>query len=199
MEVVQNRLTTRAFDASYVMPREHFEMILDAARHAPSGANAQPWHFIVITDQALKNRIMEYFREEQVHRAKLKMKFPTPDYRGLATAPGFIVVASDFRWVKAFPVLNDGSELDRMYKENAERILLQSVAAATMSAHLAAAALGYNVLKVRAELDESKYPKGVKISDAELAAIRLKPHSFHGDWNYTIMPIVERLRSPKKK
>ena len=142
MEVVRNRLTIRAFDASYVMPHEHYEMILEAARHAPSGANAQPWHFIVITDQNLKNSIMDYFREEQVHRAKLKMKFPTPDYRGRATAPGFIVVASDFRWVKAFPVLNDGSELDRMYKENAERILLQSIAAATMSAHLAAAALG---------------------------------------------------------
>ncbi len=150
MEVVRNRVTTRAFDSSYVMPREHCEMILEAARHAPSGANAQPWHFVVVTEQDLKHKIMEYFREEQINRAKLKMKFPTPDYRGLATAPGFIVVASDFRWVKAFPVLNDGSELDRMYKENAERILLQSVAAATMSAHLAAAALGYNVWWVTA-------------------------------------------------
>jgi 5,6-dimethylbenzimidazole synthase len=37
-----------------------------------------------------------------------------------------------------------------MYKQNAERILLQSVAAATMSAHLAAAALGYNVWWVTA-------------------------------------------------
>jgi len=61
-----------------------------------------------------------------------------------------IVAASDFRWVRAFPVLNDGSELDRMYRENAERILLQSVAAATMSAHRAAAALGYNVWWVTA-------------------------------------------------
>jgi len=43
------------------------------------------------------------------------------------------------------PVLNDGSELDRLYHQNAERILLQSVAASTMSAHLAAAALGYAV------------------------------------------------------
>jgi nitroreductase len=150
MDVVRNRLTTRAFDAGYTMPREHYEMILEAARHAPSGANAQPWHFIVVTDQDLKNKITEYFREEQIARARLKMKFPTPDYRGLASAPGFIVVASDFRWVKAFPVLNDGSELDKMYKENAERILLQSVAAATMSAHLAAAALGYNVWWVTA-------------------------------------------------
>ena len=150
MEVVRSRMTVRAFDPSFTVPREHYEMILEAARHSPSGANAQPWHFIVITQQDLKDRIMEYFREEQVARAKLRMKFPTPDYRGLATAPGMIVVASDFRWVKAFPVLNDGSALDRMYKENAERILLQSVAAATMSAHLAAAALGYNVWWVTA-------------------------------------------------
>lgn len=145
MDVVRNRITTRAFDPSEVIPREHYELILEAARHGPSGANAQPWHFIVVTEPALKTAIMEYFRAEQVARAKLKMKFPTPDYRGLATAPGLIVVATDFRWVRAFPVLDDGSALDRMYKDNAERILLQSVATATMSAHLAAAALGYNV------------------------------------------------------
>ena len=42
------------------------------------------------------------------------------------------------------------SEVNRPYYENAERILLQSVAAATMSAHLAAAALGYNVWWVTA-------------------------------------------------
>ena len=150
MDVVANRMTTRAFDATYVVPREHYEMILDAARHAPSGANAQPWHFVVVTEQALKERIAEYFREEQTRRAKLRMKFPTPDYRGLASAPGFVVVATDFRWVKAFPTLNDDTELAAMYKQNAERILLQSVTAATMSAHLAAAALGYSVWWVTA-------------------------------------------------
>jgi Rhodopirellula transposase DDE domain len=43
-------------------------------------------------------------------------------------------------------------------------------------------------LTVRAELDEKKYPKGVKVSDAQLAAVNLSRHSFHGDWNYTIAP-----------
>jgi len=43
-------------------------------------------------------------------------------------------------------------------------------------------------LKVRAELDENKYPKGVKISDVQMAAINLSRHAFHGDWNYTIAP-----------
>ncbi|HEY6352804.1 MAG TPA: hypothetical protein VI636_25695, partial [Candidatus Angelobacter sp.] len=34
----------------------------------------------------------------------------------------------------------------------------------------------------------NKYPKGRKISDAELAAVNLVRHSFHGDWNYSISP-----------
>jgi len=150
MDVVRSRMTTRQFDPSYTVPREHYELILEAARHAPSGANAQPWHYVVVTKPETKKAIADYFVDEQRHRAKLKMKFPTPNYRGLETAPGMIVVASDFRWTRAFPVLLDGSELDRQYHENAERILLQSVAASTMSAHLAAAALGYNVWWVTA-------------------------------------------------
>jgi 5,6-dimethylbenzimidazole synthase len=150
MDVVQSRLTSRAFREDIAVPREHIEMVLDAARHAPSGANAQPWHYIVVTDPAVKKQIADYFVEEARKRAKLKMKFPTPNYRGLETAPGFVVVVADFRFVRAFPVLLDGSDLDRQYQANAERILLQSVAASTMSAHLAAAALGYQVWWVTA-------------------------------------------------
>lgn len=150
MDVVRNRMTSRQFDPGYVVPREHYELILEAARHAPSGANAQPWHYIVVTGADTKRRIADYFVDEQRRRAKLKMKFPTPNYRGLESAPGMIVITSDFRWTRAFPVLMDGSELDRQYHENAERILLQSVAASTMSAHLAAAALGYGVWWVTA-------------------------------------------------
>ena len=144
MEVVRGRMTNRAF-APHAVPREHFELILEAARHAPSGANAQPWHFIVVTDPAVKQTIGQCFVDEQQHRARLRMGFPTPNYAGVKTAPGLVVIAADFRFVRAFPVLNDGSALDRLYQQNAERILLQSVAAATMSAHLAAAALGYAV------------------------------------------------------
>ncbi len=144
MDVIRNRMTNRAF-APCEVPREHFEMIIEAARHAPSGANAQPWHYIVVRDPAVKQTISHYFLQEQQNRIKLRMGFPTPNYAGVATAPGLVVVAVDYRFVKAFPVLNDGSELDKMYRRNAERILLQSVAASTMSAHLAAAALGYAV------------------------------------------------------
>src|SRR2546430_12998069 len=144
MEVVRSRMTNRAF-APCEIPRAHFEMILEAARHAPSGANAQPWHYIVVAEPAVKQTIGQCFVDEQQRRAKLRMGFPTPNYNGVKTAPGLIVVVADFRFVPAFPVLNDDSDLDRLYKKNAERILLQSVAASTMSAHLAAAAPGHAV------------------------------------------------------
>ena len=52
-------------------------------------------------------------------------------------------------------------------------------------------------LKVRAELDENKYPKGIKVSDAQLAAVNLSRHAFHGDWNCTIAPRRKTLPSRK--
>ena len=43
-------------------------------------------------------------------------------------------------------------------------------------------------LRVRAEIDPGKYPKGIKISNKQVAAIRLERDQFHGEWNYTILP-----------
>src|SRR5215207_8392707 len=43
-------------------------------------------------------------------------------------------------------------------------------------------------LTVRCRLDRSAYAKGVRVSDAEMAALNLQPAAFHGDWNYTIRP-----------
>lgn len=40
-------------------------------------------------------------------------------------------------------------------------------------------------LRVRAEWDQGYYPTGTQITDAELAALPLKPDKWHGDWNYT--------------
>ena len=45
-------------------------------------------------------------------------------------------------------------------------------------------------LTINAALDENAYPTGIKVSDAELAAVRIKRAKFHGDWNYTILPRV---------
>jgi len=43
-------------------------------------------------------------------------------------------------------------------------------------------------LKVHCQLDDNIYPKGIKVSDEELAGINIQRNSFHGEWNYTISP-----------
>ncbi len=43
-------------------------------------------------------------------------------------------------------------------------------------------------LKVRARLDRQLYPDKIKVSDEEIEMVNLKPHEFHGEWNYTIRP-----------
>jgi hypothetical protein len=43
-------------------------------------------------------------------------------------------------------------------------------------------------LRVKAVLDTSEYAPGEKITDDQMQALHLKPHAFHGDWNYTIEP-----------
>ena len=43
-------------------------------------------------------------------------------------------------------------------------------------------------LTVTCDLDRNLYPKGLAVSDAEMAALKIERHSFHGEWNYTIVP-----------
>jgi transposase len=49
-------------------------------------------------------------------------------------------------------------------------------------------------LRVRARLDRTRYPSGLTVSRAALDAVRLRPDSFHGDWNYTILPTPSAKR-----
>jgi transposase len=48
-------------------------------------------------------------------------------------------------------------------------------------------------LTVKCRLDHTKYPIGIKISDEEMKKIRLIRSNFHGEWNYTILPIDYKM------
>ena len=43
-------------------------------------------------------------------------------------------------------------------------------------------------LTVKAEIDLNKYPKGIKVSDAQMRMIDISRNEFHGEWNYTLRP-----------
>lgn len=55
-------------------------------------------------------------------------------------------------------------------------------------------------LRVSAALDTNTCPTGVRIGEAEMAALPLTRHAFHGDWNYALhpqpRPAVPAARSP---
>lgn len=45
-----------------------------------------------------------------------------------------------------------------------------------------------NGLRIRADIDENTYAKGIKISDEELATLAIERDEFHGEWNYRLLP-----------
>ncbi|MFF4427525.1 ISAzo13-like element ISStsp1 family transposase [Streptomyces sp. NPDC001549] len=70
-------------------------------------------------------------------------------------------------------------------------VIVQSIAATTTRTGL----------RVRAELDTNTYPTGVRIKDAEMAALPLTRHAFQGAWNYALhpqpSPVIPAARAPQ--
>ncbi len=62
--LMQRRRTVRQFSDRPV-PREVIDACLEAAGTAPSGANLQPWHFVVITDPAIKQQVRQAAEVEE--------------------------------------------------------------------------------------------------------------------------------------
>jgi nitroreductase len=56
IKIIQNRRSIREYTDEPVS-EEHLEMILEAARQAPSGENAQPWRFIIVNDPATRKQL----------------------------------------------------------------------------------------------------------------------------------------------
>ena len=54
--------------------------------------------------------------------------------------------------------------------------------------NLIAATTTKNGLSIQCQLDLNQYPKGIKISDDELASVNILGDDFHPNWNYTILP-----------
>jgi len=66
LEAIRNRQSARSFSSGRVADGA-VRRILDAARHAPSGANRQPWHMVVVKDARVKRDIRELCEEAERH------------------------------------------------------------------------------------------------------------------------------------
>lgn len=59
LSLAKQRQSDRAFDPGRPVEKEKLERILEAACIAPSACNSQPWHFIVVDDPELKNKVAD--------------------------------------------------------------------------------------------------------------------------------------------
>jgi 5,6-dimethylbenzimidazole synthase len=147
LELVHKRRSIRRFTDEAVTPRQ-IENILEAARWAMSGADAQPWEFVVVTDEDVRDKIAASWYESHTEMYAIEHtrqpEFRLPPLREFATQPNFkdapvlIVVLGDRRThqasVMASHYLCGG--------EGSESTYLSNIANATQNMHLAAAAQG---------------------------------------------------------
>src|SRR5947208_15264202 len=79
LQIIKKRMSVRVYKAGKVSDKQ-LEAILEAARWAPSGANAQPWEFVVTRDREKMKRCREIFYNEWRQR---KREDPV-NYKGLS-------------------------------------------------------------------------------------------------------------------
>lgn len=118
-EEMQRRRSVRDFSGRPV-PREVLEDCLRVAGSAPSGANLQPWHFVVVSDPGVKARIREEaeaeerrFYEERAPEEWLEKLEPLgtgPEKPYLETAPYLIVV-----FARSYGLDEEGEKVTHYY------------------------------------------------------------------------------------
>ncbi|HSF14158.1 MAG TPA: nitroreductase family protein [Vicinamibacteria bacterium] len=134
------RRTVRDF-SSRPVPREIVEDCLRAASTAPSGANQQPWHFVVVTQPAIKKAIRDAAEEEE--RAFYSGRAPdewlealsllgTDEHKPfLETAPYLIVI-----FAQSHGVAKDGRKIKHYYVSESVGIATGFLIAAVHNAGL---------------------------------------------------------------
>jgi len=116
---LQRRRTVRDF-SDRAVPRELIEDCLLAAGTAPSGANLQPWHFVVISDPAVKQQIREAaeIEEREFYNKRAPQEWldalahlGTDEHKPfLATAPHLIAI-----FAQSYGVLPDARKVKNYY------------------------------------------------------------------------------------
>ena len=103
LDVLEHRRAVRGFQDRPVEP-EKIEQVLEAARWAPSGANAQPWEFIVVTDEDDIRQIGDaYIHEYDEKYQESTPDFPVDNKRWQREVPCYIVALGDRRIREAYP------------------------------------------------------------------------------------------------
>jgi nitroreductase len=132
-EAIKGRRSIRSFKPESISDAD-LEKILEAGISAPSAGNCQPWEFVIVRDQKIKQKLVQAARGQSF----------------LAEAPVVIVICADVNRTAS------------RYGERGRTLYcIQDTAAAAQNIHLAAYALGYGTCWVGA-FDESAAAEAIK-------------------------------------
>jgi 5,6-dimethylbenzimidazole synthase len=147
LETIKKRRSVRVYKSGKVTAAQ-LEAILEAARWAPSGANSQPWEFVVTRDREKMKRVREIYdrewkerkREDPVHYRGLKK-----DYVGDVSV--LVLVCGDPRTMNIYLTTRQPGDREKLFQA--------SVANAVEHMMLAAASLGFGAVwvSVREEVE----------------------------------------------
>jgi nitroreductase len=130
MQIIKKRRTTRGYTTNPI-PYDYVDKVIEAACWAPTGANTQPFEFVVVKDRTAKREIRKIFQETTYSSKKKDGPSRIPPGNFLENAPVLIVVLGDPRFKEAYPK-----------GEQRDEILHASLSAAVQNMHLAAVSLG---------------------------------------------------------
>ena len=137
LELVKQRRSCRKFKPETV-PDEYIDKIIEVSRWAPSGANSQPWEFIVVKNVETKRKIAQFLEEHNTLTHKMDLtRNPTrsaPPAPVDLSIPVLIILCGDPRTTEAYPVYT-------VYQRGLS-VFESSLASAFLYMHLAATSLG---------------------------------------------------------
>ena len=140
LDLVKRRRSIRKFKPKPI-PDEYVNKIIEVARWAPSGANSQPWEFIVVKNKRRRNKIIDLAIEQtlisyNIERTREKgLRFfeqggpPAKEYN--RDAPVFILVCGDTRTKDFYPLIYTLTTGDQIYQSSLASAFLYMTLAAT--------------------------------------------------------------------
>lgn len=109
---------------------EQLTLLLEAARAAPSGGNAQPWEFIVIRDRVTRHQIADMYKKQLVEKLELERAIRgTTSVSGVGWrhAPALIVILGDPRVSICYPLRTAEDKADSHFFTGLANATLQIV------------------------------------------------------------------------
>ena len=96
LKVIKNRRSIKQYKAEQI-PDADLQQIMEAAIYAPNARNAQTWHFTVIQNKEMLDRIVDIIKENIMNSdiEFLKGRASEPGYNTFHHAPTIVIVTGD--------------------------------------------------------------------------------------------------------